>query len=284
VSYESYIGRTEERTDTVTRPLARALAATFDREVPEPQELPALWHWALFQHWEAGKTLGPDGHPRRGAFLPDAPGYPRRMWAGGQLKFQRGLRIGQQLNRRSRIIKASEKEGTTGISLWVSLEHVLTDDQGLLLSEQQDLVYRTAGSPPAPAAAPPESPPGAVSEQVSIDAVLLFRYSALTGNSHRIHYDQEYARMREGYESLLVHGALQASLLAALAQRQEPGRPLRQFVFRARRPALLHRCPLLLEAWPLADRWQLRSRDCDGSVCMTAEAEFENEVAVARGS
>lgn len=276
MSFESYLGRTEERSDTVWRPLRHALAATLDCPVAESDELPALWHWALFQHWVPGSALGPDGHPSGGVFLPDEAAYPRRMWAGGQIKFERALRIGQQLTRRSRITKVTEKQGSTGTSLWVSIEHVLADGHGALLSEQQDLVYRTAGSPSPAAPVPPAAVEGALTEQVPIDAVLLFRYSALTGNSHRIHYDQDYARDREGYEDLVVQGALQATLLAGLAQRQEPGKRLRQFGFRARWAALLHRCPLTLEAWRANELWQMRSRDCQGSVCMTAEARFES--------
>lgn len=272
--FESYIGRTEERSDTVWPPLRRALAATLDCNLPPGDELPALWHWALFQDWAPGSTLGADGHSPRGAFLPDEPAYPRRMWAGGQITFVRALQMGQQLKRRSRIIKVCEKQGSTGPALWVSVEHTLLDDRGILLSEQQDLVYRAAGSASSPAPAPLAATAGVVMEKVSIGAVLLFRYSALTGNSHRIHYDQDYAHNHEGYEGLVVQGALQATLLGALVQRQEPGKALREFSFRARWPALLHRCPLTLEAGCVNDLWQLRSRDREGSVCMTAAARF----------
>lgn len=273
---ESHVGRTEERSDTVRLRLKEALAATLDCANPVGDELPALWHWALFQHWAPGGTLGPDGHAPRGAFLPEELTYPRRMWAGGQINFKRKVRVEQLLTRRSRLVRVAEKQGTTGPSLWVSVEHELLDDCGSLLSERQDLVYRTADSP-SPLA--PVSPPivaGAVTERVPVDAVLLFRYSAVTGNSHRIHYDQQYARSHEGYESLVVQGALQATLLAAFAQRQEPGNDLRQFAFRARWPALLHRCPLMLEAWRVNELWQLCTRDSEGSVCMTAEASFGN--------
>jgi len=272
---ESYIGRTEERSDSAWRPLMPALAATLDATVPKGDELPALWHWALFQDWAPSSTLGPDGHSSRGDFLPDDPAYPRRMWAGGQIKFERALQIGQELTRRSRILQVGEKQGSTGTSLWVSVEHTLVDDRGILLSEQQHLVYRAAGSPSSSTPAPPAAIAGALMEKVSIDAVLLFRYSALTGNSHRIHYDQDYTRNHEGYEGLVVQGALQATLLAGLAQRHEPGKTLCEFAFRARWPALLHRCPLTLVAWREGDFWRLRSQDSEGSVCMTAEARFK---------
>jgi hydroxyacyl-ACP dehydratase HTD2-like protein with hotdog domain len=274
VSFESYIGRAKERSDTVWPPLKQRLAATLNQAVLEGDELPALWHWALFQDWAPASALGADGHSLRGAFLPEEPAYPRRMWAGGQISFERPLRVGQDLTRGSRIVKIAEKHGSTGPALWVSIEHVITDDQGTLLSEQQHLVYRAADSisPPVPLARPAAA--GAVSEHVPIDSVLLFRYSALTGNSHRIHYDQDYARNREGYAGLVVHGALQATLLAGLIQRQEPDRRLCQFAFRARWPAVLERCPLLLEAWRVNEHWQMRSRDREGSLCMTAEARF----------
>jgi 3-methylfumaryl-CoA hydratase len=275
VGDEPYAGRSEERSDTVRRSLTQALAATLDSPALESDQLPPLWHWMLFQDWAAGRALGADGHRARGGFLPDVPAYPRRMWAGGRLIFERALCIGRAVRRQSRILQVTEKQGSTGRSLWVSIEHLLSDDEGVLLTEQQDLVYRAAGSASSSPPPPPPVVPGAVSEQRSIDTVLLFRYSALTGNAHRIHYDQDYARHQEGYESLVVQGALQATLLADLAQRQMPAKRLREFAFRARWPALVHRCPMMLEAWPADDLWRLHSLDSQRSVCMTAEARFE---------
>ncbi|MGA3157708.1 MAG: acyl-CoA dehydrogenase [Steroidobacteraceae bacterium] len=277
MSHDRYEGRSVERSDTASRSQLRALAATLDCAIPGGEELPPLWHWMLFQDWAAGRDLGADGHPSRGGFLPEDPAYPRRMWAGGRLSFERAVCIGRDARRQSRVLHATEKQGSTGRALWVSVEHVLTDERGTLLTEQQDLVYRAAASasssPPPPPA--PQAAPGVVREARAIDAVLLFRYSALTGNAHRIHYDLDYARNQEGYEGLVVQGALQATLLADFAQRQSPAKALREFAFRARWPALLHRCPMTLEAWPLTGTWQLRSLDSHGVVCMSAEARFE---------
>jgi 3-methylfumaryl-CoA hydratase len=274
VSHESFIGRLEERIDTVLPSLRQRLAAALDVALPEGDDLPWLWHWALFQDWVRPRMLGADGHPLRGGLLPDDPEYPRRMWAGGRLTFNRTLRVGTQVRRQSRVSQVIEKQGASGRSLWVSVEHLYFDEDEVALTERQDLVYRAAGS--VSSAPPPagSSLPDAVREERAIDAVMLFRYSALTGNAHRIHYDLDYARTQEGYESLVVQGALQAILLADLAQRHAPAKALREFTFRARWPALLHRCPLTLEASRVDGAWQLRSLDVSGAVCMTAKAQF----------
>lgn len=275
MSHDTYVGRSVERSDAASLSQLRALAATLDSAVPEGDELPSLWHWMLFQDWAASRDLGADGHPSRGGFLPEDPVYPRRMWAGGRLSFERAVCTGRDTRRQSRVLHVTEKQGSTGRSLWVSVEHVLSDERGTLLTEQQDLVYREAASASSSPLPAPQAASGAVREVRAIDAVLLFRYSALTGNAHRIHYDLDYARNQEGYEGLVVQGALQATLLADFAQRQSPVKALREFAFRARWPALLHRCPMTLEAWPQEGTWQLRSLDSHGVVCMSAEARFE---------
>ena len=279
VSLREFIGNSERRTDTVWPMLPRALAATLN--VPPPgEELPPLWHWMLFQEWAPGPALGSDGHTRRGGFLPLEPTLPRRMWAGGRLRFSHALRIGDQVTRDSVITGIEEKTGSSGRLLFVTLRHTIGDSRGVALIEEQDLVYREPDrSPAAGAAVPHAASPGAaavagsVGTRVAVDAPLLFRYSAVTGNSHRIHYDKDYVN-EEGYASLVVHGPLQATLLAGLALQQRAAGTLVEFSFRGRHPALLHRCPLTLEAWTHGEEWRLRSLDQDGIVCTTAEARF----------
>jgi len=276
MTHQAFIGRSERREDTVWPLSARALAATLNVPPPEDECLPPLWHWALFQEWAPSRALGADGHPQRGGFLPAEPALPRRMWAGGRLQFRRPLRIGEQVTRDSIITAVEEKTGSTGRLLFVTVRHTIGGAGGAALIEEQDLVYRSAQAFGAAAESAAESIPGGVSAAVALDTLLLFRYSAVTGNAHRIHYDQDYAANQEGYAGLVVHGPLQATLLAGFALRQRAGSTLAEFSFRARRPALLHRCPMTLEAWQDGDRVRLRSLDSGRAVCTTAEASFHS--------
>lgn len=277
---ESFLGRIERREDRVWPLLVRGLAATLNIEAPTNGWLPPLWHWMLFQEWAAAHSLGNDGHPQRGGFLPDEPSLPRRMWAGGRLKLHRALQSGAAVWRTSTIRRIEEKRGSSGRLLFVTVSHEIADEFGVAISEEQDLVYRAAQAGESTDLTRPMAGPGAevvagaLRQTVNVNSTLLFRYSALTGNGHRIHYDQDYAQREEGYGSLVVHGPLQATLLAGLVLRQEPGRALGEFAFRGRRPALLHNCPLTLETWCDAGLWRARSLDRVGTVCMTAEASF----------
>lgn len=291
MKHQAFIGHSERREDTVWPLLARALSATLNVPVPSGEELPPLWHWMLFQEWAPAASLGADGHARHGGFLPLDAALPRRMWAGGRLRFHHALRIGEKIIRESIITAVEEKTGSSGRLLFVNVRHTIGDGRGVALIEDQDLVYREApdGNPtpsPATSPGPPATPSlatapglataqvsGGISNTVAIDAPLLFRYSAVTGNSHRIHYDRDYAN-EEGYESLVVHGPLQATLLAGLALQQRAAGALEEFSFRSGHPALIHRCPLTLQAWAGVDCVRLRSLDREGTVCTTAEAKF----------
>ena len=267
MSYDDYIGRTETRTDTVWPLLVRGLSATLD--VPEPPgALPPLWHWALFQDWVPASALGPDGHPKRGGFLPPVHDLPRRMWAGGRLQFHTPLHAGEPVTRRSTIRSVAEKTGGSGRLVFVTVRHEIAGPSGLAITEEQDIVYRgTEGDAvkPGTPAAPIDA---AAAREVLPDPVLLFRYSALTGNGHRIHYDSDYVRGEEGYPGLIVHGPLQATWMAALAASLGS---FGTFSFRGRRPAFAG-SPLQVEAWHEAGGLHLRTRDASGAVCMTAEA------------
>lgn len=273
--YPSFIGKNERCEDTVWPALARALAATLDLPTPVDGRLPPLWHWALFQDWAPTAVLGADGHPQRGNFLPAEPALPRRMWVGGRLQFHHPLLIGEPVSCTRTIIRVEEKRGSSGRLLFVTVGHTIVNEGGVALIEEQDLVYR----PPSIAAevAPEQAArpvAGCAMTSITVDTRLLFRYSAVTGNAHRIHYDQNYAVNEEGYAGLVVHGPLQATLLAGFAIQQRAGRALATFSFRSQRPALLQHCPLTLEAWPEGEHLRLRSLDRERTVCTAAEARF----------
>jgi len=266
MTYQDYVGRTETRTDTVAPRIIQGLAATLNVETPDL--LPPLWHWTLFQDWVPPERLGPDGHPRRGGFLPPVHDLPRRMWAGGRVQFLAPLRPGDTVRRTSTILAVNEKQGGSGRLVFVTVGHVIEGPGGVAVDERQDIVYRSAeGAAAKPAEPALPAPPGALRAEVHPDSVLLFRYSALTGNGHRIHYDLDYVRDAEGYPGLIVHGPLQATLLAGLLA----GRPVTTFSYRGLRPAF-HDAPLAIEAWPDGEAWTLRTLDPTGRACMSAEA------------
>ncbi len=228
---------------------AAALTAALDRDDPPAMgaPLPPFWHHLYLHEPVRAADTGGDGHPRLGLFLPPVP-LPRRMWAGGRLRITRPPRIGQQLRRTSTIRAITPKRGRSGALVFVLLEHRFTDDTGELFVEEQDVVYREPR--PLDLAAEPWSPPAAprASRSLVPDEVLLFRYSALTYNGHRIHYDLAYAREVEGYPGLVVHGPLLATLMLDLLRDGWPGARLRRFAFRALRPLFAGR-PLRVVAW-----------------------------------
>ena len=166
--------------------------------------------------------LGPDGHPTRGGFLPPVP-LPRRMWAGGELEFFEPLRVGDDSKRTSRITDVTIKTGSTGTLCFVSVEHIVSTPRGMALRERQDIVYRDMGGAAPSAKAPPPAPVAKHRESHVSDPVLLFRYSALTFNGHRIHYDRDYVTKVEGYPGLIFHGPLQAALIVEFAAKLHGG-------------------------------------------------------------
>lgn len=215
------IGRETTASDVVTPQMCRAFAATLDREEPpigDGAPAPLAIHWCLAQPTVPMGGLGPDGHPAKGGFLPAVP-LPRRMWAGGKLTFHGSIRVGDRITRVSRIKDVAVKEGRTGPLCFVTVGHTVSTDAGIVIEERQDIVYRgderaSPASPPAQAIAPRAAEHA---RTIVADPVLLFRYSALTFNGHRIHYDRDYATGEEGYPGLVVHGPLQATILLALA-------------------------------------------------------------------
>lgn len=236
--YAAWIGRRQERHEELSEVLVRRLAATLGEEAPGAGEaLPPLWQWAFFQDAEAEPGLGADGHPARGGFLPPADGR-NRMWAGSRLEFHGVLCVGRQATRVTTILKVEEKHGRTGSLLFVTLRHDYLQNERLTIREEQDIVYREP-TPPKLASAE-QMPAGAWSEAVEPSPVLLFRYSAVTFNGHRIHYDWPYVTETEGYPGLVVHGPLIATLNLRAFCRANPRARLRRFAFRGLRPLI---CP-----------------------------------------
>jgi 3-methylfumaryl-CoA hydratase len=234
-----WIGRTSKASDVVTAHLVQGLRATLFQEIGDPEvgdAAPFTVHWCLGQPVFAMSQLGPDGHPTRGGFLPPVP-LPRRMWAGGELQFFDSLRVGDEVKRISRIADVSLKSGSTGQLCFVSVEHEVTTSRGIAIRERQDIVYREMGGAPGAAPAKPATPPPAQHRKTHIaDPVLLFRYSALTFNGHRIHYDRDYVTKVEGYPGLIFHGPLQASFIIELAAKLHGGAPPKKFVYRGVQP------------------------------------------------
>jgi 3-methylfumaryl-CoA hydratase len=241
VNLKEWIGRSETVSDIATATPYAALSATLDRPAERPPAgtpLPALWHWLYFLPIHRQSEIGPDGHAKRGGFLPPVA-LPRRMWAGSQFQFHKPLRIGESLARVSTIHDVTEKSGRTGSLVFVKVRHEIRcqDDAEVALTEFHDIVYREAPKPgdvaPTPKAAPAKAE---WTRQWVPDDVLLFRYSALTFNGHRIHYDRRYVTEVEGYPGLIVHGPLIATLLLDLLRHEMPDAQVDRYEFRAMRP------------------------------------------------
>jgi 3-methylfumaryl-CoA hydratase len=236
---QEWLGKTETLQDTVTAAPVRALSATLDRPDAAPNEgsfLPELWHWLYFLPCALQSEIGADGHPKRGGFLPPVP-LPRRMWAGSRIEWLAPLVVGDEIERTSKIESVTHKAGRTGDLIFVLVKHTISNQHGLALVEEHDIVYRDAPGPDDKPVAPTPVPTGATwSKTITPDDVLLFRYSALTFNGHRIHYDRKYVTEIEGYPGLIVHGPLIATLLVDLVRQSIPACKLKNFEFRAIRP------------------------------------------------
>lgn len=246
--WAEWVGRSEQATDTLEPSRSNALRAALGDIAPrEPgSALPLLHHWLYFWDVKAPASLGTDGHPARGGFLPPVP-LPRRMWAGGRLNFLQPLILGETVTRTSTILKVESKSGRSGHLVFVTVRHELSGGGGPAVIEEQDIVYRDAAAPGSVAApvATAQTPQATWQRGLNPDSILLFRYSGLTMNGHRIHYDRPYAIGEEAYPALVVHGPLQATLLADLAARNL-GAPIGSFSFRGQAPAFdglaLHVC------------------------------------------
>lgn len=269
-----WIGRHESHRDALGPQPARFMQAALGREpsLTEADVLPPLWHWLYFLEAKPAGELGRDGHPRKGGFLPPVS-LPRRMWAGGRFKFHRPIPLGAAVVKKSTIKDIVEKDGRSGKLCFVTVLHELFDGDDLALSEEHDIVYREDPAPDAPTPVPRAAPMDAeVSEEITPSQVLLFRYSALTFNGHRIHYDVDYAREVEGYNGLVFHGPLTATLLVDLACRTYERQP-KEFSFRGLTP-IAGMAPFRIEGRRNGDTVDLWARLHDGAMAMTAQATF----------
>jgi 3-methylfumaryl-CoA hydratase len=272
---EAWIGREEEQSERILGSVVRAMAATLDLErAPQAGEaLPAGWHWLFFNPVVRRSALGLDGHPRRGGFLPPIE-LPRRMWAGSRVHYLADVPVEAQATRRSRILKIENKSGKRGSLSLLTVEHTISCEGTRCIREEQDIVYRDATAPAAVNAPAPPPHDGAPqwSRSFEPDTTLLFRYSALTFNGHRIHYDQAYARGEEGYADLVVHGPLTATLLQQFALEHSSGRALARFDFRGVTPLFVGR-PFRLEGRQAEDdTLVLWARGPEGELAMSATA------------
>lgn len=268
-----WIGRTETRTDLVHAAPIAALAALLDRDDAVPQAgdaIPPLAHWLYFLPVHRASRLGPDGHAARGEFLPPVP-LARRMWAGSRVAFLRPLAIGETIRCVSRIAAVNAKQGRSGPLVFVTVRHEIGNAAGPAITDEHDIVYRGesgAAAPPVPA------PQGeAWSRAVHPDPVLLFRYSAVTFNGHRIHYDQPYVTNVEGYNGLVVHGPLLAILLLELVRREQPKARLAEFAYRGFRPVICGG-EFRIAGKASADGLILWAEDQSGALAMRAEAKL----------
>lgn len=275
-TWRQWLGRRQQRVDLVSAGVVGALAATLDRDDPEPvagDELPPLWHWIFFTPRARQSDLGDDGHARRGGFLPPVP-LPQRMWGGGRLDFQEPLRVGDRIERNSCIADIRFKQGRSGPFAIVTVRHEITGPRGVAIVEEHDILYRDAARPGTAAGAPQAAPMDETfAHEIVPDPVLLFRYSALTFNGHRIHYDRSYATEVEGYPGLVVHGPLIATLLVELLRREAPGARVRRFSYKAVGPLFdIHRFTVCGRP-DGAKGYALWARDHKAALAMQATAE-----------
>lgn len=278
-AYESWVGREETAEEMMAPAAVQAMAATLDWErAPQAGEaLPPGWQWLFFNPRVRRSGLGADGHPARGGFLPPIA-LPRRMWAGSRIRYLADLRVGAKAHRHSRILKVENKVGKRGALWFVTVEHRISSGGETCIVEEQDIVYRDAPPPAAPGVAParpePYDAPAEWGRDVQPDTTLLFRYSALTFNGHRIHYDQAYARDEEGYPDLVVHGPLTATLLQQLALEHAGGRQLAGFDFRGVSPLFVDRAFRLEGRQESDGSLALWARGPDGELAMAATATW----------
>jgi 3-methylfumaryl-CoA hydratase len=271
------IGRCRIAEDVITPGPAARLSATLDRDEPPPkpgEPLPPLWHWLYFLDAVPQAVLGPDGHTvREDGFLPPMP-LPRRMWAGSRFAFRRSLPIGEPATRQSVIRDVSYKQGRSGALVFITVRHVVSGAAGPAIEEEHDIVFREAPRPGATSRPPAPAPDGPWRREIRPDPVMLFRYSALTFNGHRIHYDHPYATRAEGYPGLVVHGPLLATLMLDLLRRQAPGARVRRFEFRAHRP-VFDTGPFAIGGAPQPDGTGCRLWATDNDGWLAAEGEAE---------
>jgi 3-methylfumaryl-CoA hydratase len=270
---KTWVGRSEDAFDVAHAAPLAGLAALLDHETPPwiPGEVPPLGHWLYFLPYARQSDIDADGHTKRGGFMPPVP-LPRRMWAGNRIEFRSPIPLGAAMTRRSTIESVEAKSGASGEMVFVTVLHQISVDGALAITEHHDIVYREA---PKAGAAPPKSaqadpPQSEWTRVITPDPVQLFRYSALTFNGHRIHYDRDYCRDVEGYPGLVVHGPYTATLLVDHFLRRNPGAPITSLNFRARAP-LFDIAPFELCGRCTESGAALWARGADGQTAMTLE-------------
>jgi 3-methylfumaryl-CoA hydratase len=274
----SWVGRKESVEDEITAWPVRAMTATLDRNDPAPargEPIALGWHWFYFLEAKPASELANDGHAKRGGFLPPVP-LSRRMWAGGRIEFRRALRMGESARRDSEIVSVEPKHGKSGDLVFVSVRHTIVGSGEVTAVEEQDIVYREEAKP-GESQPPGKTAPAQAAWKRSLvgDPVLLFRYSALLFNAHRIHYDLPYVLEEEHYPGLIVHGPLQATLLLELC-RWNSSRPVKQFDYRAMSP-VFHTETFSVNGNPSPDGssaevWTANEK---GSIAMHAKVKFD---------
>ena len=274
---KQWVGKQENRTGTVTAwPLA-AMNATLDRRDPEPRDgdpVPPGWHWLYFLETVPAADLGEDGHPRRGGFLPPVT-LPRRMWAGGRIEFRRALHVGDAIRRDSEVLSVEPKHGKSGSLVFVTVRHTVTAAGEIAVVEEHDIVYREAAKPGEPTPQGKPAPRHAAwRRELVAGPAMLFRFSALIFNAHRIHYDLDYCQHEEHYPGLIVHGPLQTVLLLDLCRRHET-RPVTRLDYRALLP-VFHTERFTVNGNPGADgaKVELWTANAAGSYAMAGTAYF----------
>ncbi len=267
-----WIGRTETAQDSVSARLVAGYLAVLDDPKPHRDVgdlAPLAIHWCLAPETQPMSQLGLDGHPKRGGLLPPVP-LPHRMWAGGKIDLVGRFSVGDVITRHSTVQDVTLKNGRSGPLCFVAVDHTFVGPKGLILTERHDIVYRAARDPNAPAPVIPQAPLGRWSYGVMADPVLLFRYSAITFNGHRIHYDRHHAITSEGYSGLVVHGPLQATMMLEFAARLQDGPP-RSFTFRGISP-LIDGAAFTVNANKTPEGLHLWTASADGRLCMEAQA------------
>lgn len=276
-AYADWLGGTEERQDVLTAPAVRRMLALLDdvdTVLGDGDALPPLWHWMLFTPEAPQRQIDIDGHPKRGGFLPPVD-LPRRMFAGASIRFLAPLPIGAAVRRHGRITAITEKSGKSGRLVFVTAVYDIFAGETHCTEETQNVVYREMGAPqsePAADVALPAPPAGAWSQVVTPDPVQLFRYSALTNNGHRIHYDRPYTLQEEGYPGLVVHGPYIATWLAELVRRHA-GRPVAGLSFQARAP-IFDTAAFRVEGVAEGDSVDLKAVRCDGETAMVMQVQL----------
>ena len=280
---KTWVGRSDTVHDVIGAAPVVALTASLDHPavpVLPGSALPPLWHWLYFLPMHRQSDIGADGHAKRGGFMPPVP-LPRRMWAGSQFEFNTPVRVGDAVARTSTIADVTQKDGRTGKLVFVKVRHELrcngaaAESQPALV-ELHDIVYREAKQPADVEPTPVAAATGATWQRVIVpDAVLLFRYSALTFNGHRIHYDRKYVTEVEGYPGLIVHGPLIATLLMDLLRRHAPEAQVGSFKFKAVRPIFdLH--PFKVNGQRDGNTVKLWAQDHEGWLTMDAVATLKD--------